>query len=334
MSNLIEFLKTTEMMIVYVVALSATAVGFLIYLIDKNKTKKQQKMNTIQLNKMLEKEEIIEEKISIEKPQEEIKPIIIEENIEVITEKITKEEPIKPAVEVEQVKVIKTLEEIKVNQNQIHEEIKVEEAITFEELDYKPATLNKEEAINEIAKITQQLEKASENTIEKAIERYEDDQEKNAIISLEELFEKTAQINLKNETLMMEENEAPISLEEFEKTMNINLEKPTTSELTEAIANTTKEQPIIIETLETKTLETLEVDKSISDKLAKEEKELFNNKFKSTPIISPIFGIEKSQENINMQFENTANYQKLDQELKKTNEFLSTLKELQKKLGK
>ena len=56
--------------------------------------------------------------------------------------------------------------------------------------------------------------------------------------------------------------------------------------------------------------------------------------FKSTPVISPIFGIETHEvEGESIALENTANYEKLDAEIKKTNEFLSTLKELQKKLG-
>ena len=33
-----------------------------------------------------------------------------------------------------------------------------------------------------------------------------------------------------------------------------------------------------------------------------------------------------------LELENTANYEKLDEEIRKTNEFLATLKELQKKL--
>ena len=70
-----------------------------------------------------------------------------------------------------------------------------------------------------------------------------------------------------------------------------------------------------------------------------EEKEVKNNiseerKFKSSPIISPIFGIEKHEKNVNdLELENTANYEKLDEEIRKTNEFIGTLKELQKKLN-
>ena len=56
-------------------------------------------------------------------------------------------------------------------------------------------------------------------------------------------------------------------------------------------------------------------------------------RFKSSPVISPIFGIEKKETVESMEFENTANYEKLDAEIKKTNEFLSRIRELQKKLG-
>ena len=48
-----------------------------------------------------------------------------------------------------------------------------------------------------------------------------------------------------------------------------------------------------------------------------------------------IFGIEKDEETMSqteLELENTANYEKLDEEIKKTNEFLMTLRELQKKL--
>ena len=64
-------------------------------------------------------------------------------------------------------------------------------------------------------------------------------------------------------------------------------------------------------------------------------KEADSKRFKNSPIISPIFGIEKDEETMSqteLELENTANYEKLDEEIKKTNEFLMTLRELQKKL--
>ena len=39
--------------------------------------------------------------------------------------------------------------------------------------------------------------------------------------------------------------------------------------------------------------------------------------FKSSPVILPIFGIEKKESTTNMELENTANYEKLDEEIKK-----------------
>ena len=59
-----------------------------------------------------------------------------------------------------------------------------------------------------------------------------------------------------------------------------------------------------------------------------------HKKFKSSPVISPVFGIERPEINSSsdIELENTANYEKLDEEIRKTNEFLMTLKELQSKL--
>jgi hypothetical protein len=55
--------------------------------------------------------------------------------------------------------------------------------------------------------------------------------------------------------------------------------------------------------------------------------------FKPSPIISPIYGIEKNpSEDNSLALENTANYEKLDQQLQKSNDFAMTLKEFQKNL--
>ena len=59
-----------------------------------------------------------------------------------------------------------------------------------------------------------------------------------------------------------------------------------------------------------------------------------------SPVISPVYGTMKEEETIHDDFtssaklklEQTANLEKLDEELKKTNEFLAVLKELKKKL--
>ena len=59
-----------------------------------------------------------------------------------------------------------------------------------------------------------------------------------------------------------------------------------------------------------------------------------HKKFKSSPVISPVYGIERPSDvsHNDIELENTANFEKLDEEIRKTNEFLMTLKELQKNL--
>ena len=75
---------------------------------------------------------------------------------------------------------------------------------------------------------------------------------------------------------------------------------------------------------------------TVGGNVKKEEKPVYqeHKKFQSSPVISPVFGIERPavQSNSDIELENTANYEKLDEEIRKTNEFLMTLKELQKKL--
>ena len=64
------------------------------------------------------------------------------------------------------------------------------------------------------------------------------------------------------------------------------------------------------------------------------------SKFENSPIISPVYGIERKESTLGddlvspteIELENTADYEKFDEEIRKTNEFIATLKELQKKL--
>ena len=55
-------------------------------------------------------------------------------------------------------------------------------------------------------------------------------------------------------------------------------------------------------------------------------------KFKNSPIISPVFGLDSNDNVSNIEVENTANLDKLSEEIKKTTEVLNTLKELRKNL--
>lgn len=142
-------------------------------------------------------------------------------------------------------------------------------------------------------------------TIEDSIDQFELSQEENAIISLDQFNKVSNKIYNDNEiTQYKDEGNEPISIQELEKLYNSN--------------------------------ETVIKDDINTD--VKEEKiattEAIQSKFKSSPIISPVFGIDDGgDENINnMALENTANLDKLNEEIRKTNEFLNTLRELRKNL--
>lgn len=142
-------------------------------------------------------------------------------------------------------------------------------------------------------------------TIENSIDQFELSQEENAIISLDQFNKVSDKIYNDNEiTQYKDEGNEPISIQELEKLYNSN--------------------------------ETVIKDDINTD--VKEEKiattEAIQSKFKSSPIISPVFGIDDGgDESINnMALENTANLDKLNEEIRKTNEFLNTLRELRKNL--
>ena len=128
-------------------------------------------------------------------------------------------------------------------------------------------------------------------------------------------------------TQYADEGDEPISLQDLEMRMN-NIKE-------EAKALDQKEQePEIIES--SKPSKRTRTNKVVLDDFYSIDKSKAYNDdhvFKSSPIISPIFGIEKQRSNDNsLELENTANYEKLDEEIKKTTEFLGKLRELQKNL--
>ena len=127
----------------------------------------------------------------------------------------------------------------------------------------------------------------------------------------------------KNElTQYADEGNEPISLKELEE--KSVLSTPSFQE-NFSITEVVPKEEILEES--NNTPQTIKLD---DFKTVKPDNEVIVNskKFKSSPIISPIYGIEKND----IELENTANYEKLDAEIKRTNEFLMTLKDLQKKL--
>ncbi|MDD6245276.1 MAG: hypothetical protein PUB03_06425, partial [bacterium] len=183
--------------------------------------------------------------------------------------------------------------------------------------------------------LDEMLDNAKENI---TLTNFEQDQEENAIISLEELLERGRVITQEEIVKHEDDGNEPITLQELEARWKNDKEIVSMREQEEA-----KEEEI----------ELLEVAKEVEQAPIKEEPifeipaerekvptmdELFaksKKPYTPTPVISPIFGIEEENlsRNNSLSLENTANYDKLDAEIRKMNEFLSKLRELQKKLN-
>ena len=399
MSDLINFLTSKEIIMVYIVAAIACALYFVIHYIDKlYYQKRRQRQNTKELKRLVEdinnklaleqeengyveaieeQEEVIyiepvlemlpETKIEVkEEPvtivQEEIitneSPIIIEEAVlepvESVTEAIEEQmevfvqevksselSPVEELTEVEEVleqveefNVVEQIEEVKAVNNIEIEEISVEE----ETLDYTSAEPNRFEAQEELRKLTEALEQAEESTKNIDLTSYEEMQEKEAIISLEELMKRSKEMYESNElTQYADEGNEPISLEDLERKVKESLE------IEEIVEEKIASEPVVIEQIsmaevmqeQPEIIKSAEPSKFIMDDFltVKEEpkKSTAYQEYRSMPVISPIYGLERKSVS-SLELENTANYDKLDEEIKKTNEFIMSLKELQENL--
>jgi hypothetical protein len=152
------------------------------------------------------------------------------------------------------------------------------------------------------------------------VKEHEDEQERKAIISVEEFNKISDEMYDSNEIIQAayeDEGDEPISLTELENLYNTKEMKAIKLEDFETITEEEKEVIIKEKEAEIKKMEDL-------PPIALEKK------FKSSPFISPVYGISETKETIEL--EQTANLDKLNEEIKKTNEFLKTLKELQKNL--
>ncbi len=295
MNDVIDLLTSNEMTIVYAVAAVAFILCMMIYIIDKGYEKRKKKHNTRELNKLVEQ---VEELTMEDEYKEE--PVLI------------RTEPLlQPIVETPPVK-----------------EVKEEK----EELVYTDIEPNKEEAkrqLDELTKKLQEEEKQVEDVIENIeLTDYETEQENNAIISLEELVSKSKEMYAANElTQYADEGNEPISIKDLEEKVQMKQDPE-------------YQKPFVIENVVEEKITKEEINEMYDEKLHLDD---FNTvkvepikeevkRFKSSPVISPVFGIEKKENTPMMELENTANYDKLDEEIKKTNEFIMTLKDLQKHL--
>lgn len=154
----------------------------------------------------------------------------------------------------------------------------------------KENTSNKVNLYEELTKIEETM--VDENDVNDKVVSFEEEQERTAIISLNELLEKSDDLYNENELVQYDDGNEPISIDEVINMYNKDEKDVSVPEVM---------QEIVYEKEEVK-------------------KDLYTKK-EDIPFISSIYGIEKDE----MSFENTATYEKLDRE--KSNEFMRELKE-------
>ena len=368
MENVIDFLATKEVLIVLAIMGVILAVYFVLWFMEfmkKHEEKKKLQNNTIELNKMVleeinkkanessnkvetpKKEEIkVEEKpievnnVNTNNINEQVKTEVLEvpDIVPIVKEnnQVTTDNLVVTPVEVKSVVVDAPKEELVPNDNillnnQFNEEVKIVEPEVItpvtapkneeEVIKYKDEVYTKSEAKEELERITNELKKLNEEEKQNIeLTKYETEQEENAIISLDELLAKGKTLVEQNEvTQYQDDGNEPISISELEERYR---NKEENVEVLDTEDEVKEERPKV----------------SIDDFLSanKETVQAYQNKstYHPSPIISPIYGIEKEpiNKNTTLELENTANYQKFDEEIRKTNEFLSKLKELQQKL--
>lgn len=389
MSDLMEFLTSEEIMVVYVVAGVSCLLCFIKYIFEKSSNNYKKKQNTRELNRL-----VVENKINDVVSKKEVsvnsQPVVAKETTlqplvntqpEIVRETSSVVELLESTAEMEKVETTNTKKEpavaekaeetplvieemdivTEVDEKQtastlekpvIVENIEVkEEKKETEELQYTSIEPDQATAKLELEKLTEELRKQeAEPEIENiALTNYEEEQEENAIISLEELVKKSKEMYAANElTQYADEGNEPISLQDLERKMgeakipsydepfiiaNVVPEEELTQDMEEV--STTNDTSVTLQdfnSVELQKEETVKVSENVNNTLPVTD--INNRKFQSSPIISPIYGIERptTTSSNELELENTANYEKLDEEIKKTNEFLMTLRELQKKL--
>lgn len=340
MTDLIAFLTSEEIMVVYAIAVFSAVLCFLIYIAQKTYAKRNQKQNTMELNRLVEE---IAEREKQEASKVEAFAIEAEEEAPVLNTTSSVVEEAIPAIVPEVIvpeAVENAVDEMVLDTPEVEETstIPVSKEEPVSEIQYESVEVEQSVAQKELEKLTEELMKAEEAPVNIELTEFEAEQEENAIISLDELLAKGDTLYEKNEvTQYQDEGNEPISLQDLEARMQ---------QFKESVLETKEEvEPVVVEdvTKEEVKVETVEMTEpqimQTSLNLETEETPEVTtaskayqggHTFKSSPVISPIYGIENKQ--TELELENTATLQKFDDEIRKTNEFVMTLKELQKNL--
>lgn len=190
---------------------------------------------------------------------------------------------------------IEPLHEVNIVNTSLKDEIE-----TIEEEIYTESDLEKTQAQIRVEEITKALEEAgsSEKQEKDRYEQFEEEQEKNAIISYNELMKSFDKLYNENEKIQyLEDDEIPINIEELYQMQNQTNEKE-----------------------KTKLEDFITIKKETENIVTKQQSE---STFKNSPYISPVYGIQEPPLEVR---------KVNDSEIESANQFLKSLKELKNNL--
>lgn len=238
-------------------------------------------------------------------------------DVEAVTKNLEKTQ------EIEEIKYVEENEELEKTKAKLELETLKKELAKMEEIE-EPETVDTpivEEKPSKIEPVEQEVkenelsptqieEPVVENiteeqipTMEEQVESFESSQEEHAIISVDELMRASESITDEEIEQYEDDGNEPISIKELEALYK----------------SVEQEAPVVEEKVKLPEFD------------IKPASEVYDGKeFKNSDVISPVFGLKATEESIML--EQTANLDKLNEEIRKTNEFLSMLKELRKNL--
>lgn len=341
MSELLAKITEDNLMIFCILLCIAAFLITLIVSIELYNNKKKKKILLLE-NKNDEKELNIkkDDNIIYEVEDEELEKTKAKIELAKLKEKLEQEEKEKTILEEEAKKeemvpepVISQVEnttQVKVPEAQVVNQVKQEIPVQVAEEINKPESViqtivAKEEKLDNylnqtigkpVQPVQEEKKEIKEETAvnneqpKESVKSFEEEEEENAIISYDEL-KKAANFGYTDEEMdkYVDEKDAIISIAELER-----LYKESTA-LNIETAN--EKEEVELKSFDIKRVEDLPEISS-------------EKKFQSTPFISPVYGIGAVEESLEL--EQTANLAKLNEEIKKTNEFLKVLKELKKNL--
>lgn len=301
MKEFINYISNNNLLAVFYLLGASVFLLFLIMIIDQLNKKKKRKINQEEFdfyNTPNSEEEITLQEESTPKEEPESQMSVAKDHIldDINIDEIKKS--MEHTMEIDEIKYVAEDEELEKTKAQIELQALKEELAKYEQEQNQS-----KEVIPMIQENNQDL------TYEEKIDKYELGQEESAIISLDALAQAQNQENFEDQ-IREDSGDEPISIQELEK-----LYKEV-----EVIDNQNQEE---IKTQEiAKEVKTLDDFTTITKPITEVYKEV-----KTTPFISPVYGVATEKEQTA-----STSYDKLNEELKKTNEFLTSLKELKKNL--